>query len=1243
MPTVLERIRAKNKRRKAQNAMLGVAPGQEEAEQDLLEDLYGGALTGVSFAADTLDTPGNWIRELLSGNNPLGHTFDPSKRVTGKDLWRHWTGEDPGFWGGMAVEILTDPLTYMTGGLGALGKAGKIAKGAGLVSKSDDLVRIAGKKALKFKEASDLGNLDKLAVTALDKKHAKKWVKIGEQMAGGGTGLGPRRARDMLSPRDLISYADDPDLARGAFDQSMEALAVKKNMGKNWRPSWFNDQMDRKLGAHLRMEVPLTGGRLGFNVPEMIPTGQGVLDKLGQGARWGRGGRTLARLMSADVRGASTKEFQEAAKTLTRKQELSRLNARQFVAEQATAAAKMSKEASDPAAMRRFFETGANPGALFSEADRKTLATLKQQLGDAFDETLVRAQRLGIPIEQLTDPSGVNYFPRFGVGGTPLASRPGMLFSTSDPSSLARAGHLKGIDGGTEQIRTIVTDTDVNTLVDRIRNLKHFPHLKAGTEAKEIKQLTKDLDELLMRKYGNKLLNPDINSKKAMDALATGAIPSTVTEHVKAMRHWMVGLEPEARRMGVFANHPFADAAIRLTRAEDAISSAELVIGKLAQHGEHASRAGATMPGGVSVRRALKDMGLIDNVGEEVPEHLKGLFDSFVSSGKAAGGDVSTMVDDFFIPREVYEELTRVNDFYKVPGVMGDLKKGFDAYLTLTKAHLTTPFAAFAGRNFMSGQFRNYAIGLHGMKSMKQAHDLLVGKTVKGAAKIPMVKQMLSAKGGKVTDKAGTELLRELVYKHDLLPATSYGIDPVTSKALGSGMSPQGLPGFAAIKSPFRGGLIAKWFGFGEDASRNLFDVAGAYRLKTGKGVLGKVDPRKWGAEEVFQTRFGPVAAGVEINMWVEGMNRIAPMIEGLKKGYGDDAIAEMVKRAQVDYSARKFSAFEREKLQRIFPFFKFRSGQFKFLPGHLAERPGGPITQVMRASRMTRGEEFMPEHVSETAAVQVPGGTPVSPDDPETRRYLTGLGFMFEDPMQFAFDPTKAQGWKTAGLELLSSARPEIKGPLEFAAGQSFFQRGLEGGRPMREIGSPVGQIFENLSGVPLEDRPFDRGGPGLAEQFAMNSPLSRYITTARQMSSPYPRALQGKYSDAAKTAFNLLTGLRFTDVTRPQQRGIVRQRAEAAIRALPSRAGRDFLQTYVPKRDIVDLATGGRVREAAQAEALNLLLRRLRAEARVRSKEKQERLLGGGEEVRRHQAETDAIIEMLRQKLPVTELYGR
>ena len=91
--------------------------------------------------------------------------------------------------------------------------------------------------------------------------------------------------------------------------------------------------------------------------------------------------------------------------------------------------------------------------------------------------------------------------------------------------------------------------------------------------------------------------------------------------------------------------------------------------------------------------------------------------------------------------------------------------------------------------------------------------------------------------------------------------------------------------------------------------------------------------------------------------MWVEGMNRIAPMIEGMKKGMADDAAASLIKRAQVDYSSRKFSAFEREYLQRIFPFFKFRSGQFKFLPGHLAERPGGPITQVMRGSRLARGD----------------------------------------------------------------------------------------------------------------------------------------------------------------------------------------------------------------------------------------------------------------------------------------------
>ena len=1119
----------------------------------------------------------------------------------------------------------------MTGGISALGKAGKLAKGAGLVSKGDDLVRIAAKKAAKFKEAADLGKLNKVATTALDKKNSKLWVGVGEEIAGGAHGMGPRQARNLLSPRDLITYSDDPLAASGLFDEAMDAYAIKKKMGSGWRPSWFNKQMDKKLGQHLQfmgLNVPGLGGRL---------TGAKKLDQLGQSLRWSKGGRQLAKYMDASVRGASTKEFQRAAQQLTGQQELSRLNARRFVAEQATTASRMSKSAQDPDALRSFFET-ANAGKSFSPTDVKTLEGLKDTFGQQFESSLRRAQELGVPIQTLTDPAGIAYFPRFAVGGTPLASRPGMLFDPFDASSLHRADHLKGIPGGTEQIRTIITDPKVNDIVDRIRSLKKFPHLKSGKEALEIKTLKKDLDQLINSNYGTQLANPDLNSARAMASI-TGGIPhSSPTVHVRKMRDWLINLEPEARRMGVFANHPFQDAATRLTRAEDSIAAAELVTGKMIKHAEHATRGGASMSDGVSLRKVMEDMHLDTTIeAGAAPKHLRNMFDDLNAAGKGVGGDAASVLDEFFVPRSVHEELVRVNDFYKVPGVVGDLKKAMDGFLTLTKAHLTTPFAAFAGRNFLSGQFRNFAIGLHGFGSMKQAHDLLVGKTVRGSAKIPMVKQMLRTSGRSATDKNATDLLREMVYKHDLVPASSYGVDPVTSRALGGATPSVGLPGYAPMKTPFRGGLVGKWFGFGKDVTRNPFDVAGGIKPRFGKGLRGKI-PK---AEEVFQTRFGPVAAGVELNAWVEGMNRLSPMIEGLKRGHSDNAIASAVKRAQVDYSSRKFTSFEREILQRIFPFYKFRMGQMKYLPGHLMEKPGGAIHQVMRGSQLARGEGYMPDYISQTAAARVPEGTPISPDDPETARYLTGFGLMFEDPLSMAFNPLDQRGWKSAGLELASAMRPELKMPAEFLTGQSFFQRGPSGGRPLRELGSPFQQIASNLSGIPLEDRPFRRGGPGVLEQLAMNSPLSRYITTARQLSSPVPRALQGKYSDAAKSAFNVLTGLRLSDVTLAGQRKEQRMRTEEAIRSLPSATGRDYLQTYVPKRDVVGLAEGGDLRQAAQAEALNAILRRLRVESRERAAEKQERRLGGKVEVDRRQEEIDAIIEMLRKQLPATSLY--
>ena len=77
MPTQLELAReaVRRRRRRERQALAPLTPEQEAAEQSLLDDLYGGTMTGVGFAADVLDTPASWVRRGLTGENPFGETL----------------------------------------------------------------------------------------------------------------------------------------------------------------------------------------------------------------------------------------------------------------------------------------------------------------------------------------------------------------------------------------------------------------------------------------------------------------------------------------------------------------------------------------------------------------------------------------------------------------------------------------------------------------------------------------------------------------------------------------------------------------------------------------------------------------------------------------------------------------------------------------------------------------------------------------------------------------------------------------------------------------------------------------------------------------------------------------------------------------------------------------------------------------------------------------------------------------
>jgi hypothetical protein len=143
--------------------------------------------------------------------------------------------------------------------------------------------------------------------------------------------------------------------------------------------------------------------------------------------------------------------------------------------------------------------------------------------------------------------------------------------------------------------------------------------------------------------------------------------------------------------------------------------------------------------------------------------------------------------------------------------------------------------------------------------------------------------------------------------------------------------------------------------------------------------------------------------------------------------------------------------------------------------------------------------------------------------------------------------------------MEAASRMNPLIKGPLEWMSGQTFFQKGPAGGRPLKDLDPTVGRTIANIKQqLGGEETRFAKPvmGSSALEFVLANSPLSRVLTTARTASDPRKGAL-GKI-------WNLGTGFKVTDVSPGSQDALLQERADQAMKTL---GARDFTLTYLPE----------------------------------------------------------------------------
>lgn len=643
-----------------------------------------------------------------------------------------------------------------------------------------------------------------------------------------------------------------------------------------------------------------------------------------------------------------------------------------------------------------------------------------------------------------------------------------------------------------------------------------------------------------------------------IESLFPGRVPA---ETIESFSDYIKGLPEEAREVGLFGNHPMVDLTARLKSGEDSIEAAKTVYEGLAQPGVLSQSYD-----GVKLGKLLGDLGF------GVEESRKVLSSKTGVSVKALKGMV--------VEPGLAEDLGRFMKGFSSPEPVNEIMQAVDSVTNFTKGMLTGVWPSFHVRNLTSGQFQNWVGGVFSGESIKQAHSMMRGDVVSFAKDIPSVQKLAADRGihaSSLTDDVATEILGEISYAHQVLGKFSGEHATVSGQA--SGVGAAGLDGIVdEIMGPGRQHV---------NAQRTLSRAVG----HSPETTINPAKAQFRGVAGATESTFGPAKAGEDVGHYVEGLNRLAPFIKQLKEGVSPEVAARKVGAIQANYENKYFTAFERKGMQRLFPFYKFSKSMIPWHLRELTESPGGKLAQTIRTVNNARDpQELTPDYVAETASIPINGG-PLeallgAPKEPGANRYLTGLGLMMEDPLSFA--GLLNGDIRGTGLEVLSRTNPLVKGPLEWFTGESFFQKGPMGGRDLEDMDPTIGRTLANITG---RKRPVKL--PPMLEHTVMNTPLSRFLTTARQFSDP-------RKSIGTKAA-NFLTGLRISDISPAAQDAVLQERADQLMKSL---GAKDYNKTYFPK-DMLENMSGTELEQALALKALQNLMNR-RAKERKAAKSK-------------------------------------
>jgi hypothetical protein len=1068
----------------------------EEEKTGMLRSLANAGASGLTGLGWILDTPGSLIRGTVSGlmeGDPLKGVRSivaPSdERVSGRDLLRQMgmAGSDDNwsnFAGGLAAEIVTDPLFY-------LNPAALLGHGA---------------KSLGGKAMARAGLLDDVAIMARKQ------------------GMGPREFLRKNTARDLLAMPDMPKNAREMFSRGAKGRA--------------DELLDQQLAGAMNFKIPGTGierlidgGRIGDTVARGLDTfgealkynpvtgpvvnritrmrDPSVLERLDPTDQW------RAREAVSEFRTSSRNVKEEVSQNwlFARKADVSALpeGLRDFDGPRIQNAIRDAIEANlDPEMMGKLMDQEAVQAVMTVPEWRQYAYFLQEKLAD----TQSRRAALGLETPTAQSAFGTGFFPsqqvRFAQPRVPRM--PDEL--TRRASRYDRGPRAYTVDDVVGKGRDAAYDLE--------RRSETFRRLQAGEEGARLRDslfgATREqrpgyIDEAFTR-LG---LEPPYSRLKAegftADQLRSMIADPAIAEADKVRyAELLTGLESQAtnmkvqlaellrtsdrqlaetgpglfdrsgnqvagKGMGMFDRHT-AEEFLRYGVADSRSEANAKVILDSIQ--EMASDLPAMeMPGGGSV-------GLLDGLAElgfNKADVQKVLAD------RMKGKDVASMS----IPKSAIEELKGT-----LPQTGKEIGPGGRLWNSFTNAFKIGALAnpSYHTRNIYSGGLSNLATGE--FNPIDLISSTYAGYQAGKGNYGPMINRLKNTRG--FAHLSPDEIVEEV-----LLGASR--------NDLGQGLVREADGVASSFRNPFVGqDKMDPLRLFGEGGL--LYDPNRTWKdWSTIRGVdfAGTLTDRPPPSETLNPF----LQLHERVGRRGEDANRIGAYIESLRQGYSPDAAADLVYKTQVNYAPEAFTNFERQ-VKKYVPFYSWTRGITPSVVDNILQRPGGLQGQATRAisdlARPNEGE-FTPEHLRTTPSILLPGTVG---KDGNLRRALTNIDVPWEGPVNLLSPGTGeslldrlSSSIQKTGMNLLGQTNPLIKAPLEM-----LMNRQLYSGREMSDLYSMLEQDIGPL-GRPLEQLIANAPGGSRAISLARTARDSRM--------SPAERAL--------KLLVNNFAGVRLTD----------------------------------------------------------------------------------------------------------------